>query len=34
MAANSWIIHLKGKPAPKGWLLEGVPQLKMKDHLV
>ena len=24
--------HLKGKPAPK-WLVEGVPQLKMKDHL-
>jgi dipeptidyl aminopeptidase/acylaminoacyl peptidase len=24
--------HLKGKPAPK-WLLEGVPHLKLKDHL-
>jgi acetyl esterase/lipase len=24
--------HLKGKPAPK-WLVEGVPLLKMADHL-
>jgi dipeptidyl aminopeptidase/acylaminoacyl peptidase len=24
--------HLKGKPAPQ-WLLEGVPHLKMKEHL-
>jgi hypothetical protein len=24
--------YLLGKPAPK-WLLEGVPSLKMKDHL-